>query len=139
MNKPTVKIITTLPAIGIPNDPIVVYNGNALLLCYETTHSNENYAVIRFDNVIEYCVRSINDEGLGKHKYAAYGLKFYSIHELDNIEETISWSALAAKYWIFCFKDRTVEVLGTAFNVIEKSYDMRKLNIITTDFINAGL
>jgi hypothetical protein len=135
MSVPTVKILTDLPNIGIPNDPIVLYNGKRLMLCYEISHSDGAYAVIKFD-AIEYMVTPINDEGLGKHKYAKYGLKWYEIHEIDNIEELTKWKVLTPKYWVFCFKDRTVEILGKKLEVVETACDSGKLRNVTNEFIN---
>lgn len=134
MSRPTVKILTDLPQIGIPNDPIVLYNGCRLMLCYEISHSEGKYAVIKF-NPIWYSVTPINDEGLGLHKYAKYGLKWYEIHEIGNIEELIKWHVLAPKYWVFCFKDRTVEILGTRLDVIEKACDRGELKNVMNEFI----
>jgi hypothetical protein len=134
MSKPTVKILTDLPKIGIPNDPIVLYNASKLMLCYEISLSDRNHAVIKFD-AIEFSVTPINDEGLGKHKYANYVLKFYEIHEIEGIEELSRWQALTPKYWVFCFKDRTVEILGTGLTIIEKACDSEKLKNVMTGFI----
>jgi hypothetical protein len=102
MSRPTVRILTDLPKIGIPNNPIVLYNGGRLMLCYEISHSDGEYAVIKFDP-IEYTVTPINDEGLGTHKYARYGLEWYEAHEIENIEEVIRWRVLAPKYWGILF------------------------------------
>lgn len=134
MSRPTVTILTDLPKIAIPHDPIVLYNGSTLMLCYEISQSEGEYAIIKFDPV-EYTVTPINDEGLGTHRYAEYGLKWYEIHEIENIEELSKWQALAPKYWVFCFKDRTVEIIGTELNVLEKACDSDKLKNLMDEFI----
>ena len=131
---PKIIICNDFPEIAIPNDPIVLFNGNKVLLCYETIPHNENYAIIEYSNIIEFKVTPINDEGLGKHPYAKYGLKFYSIHIIENTLETKRWSILGAKYWVYCFKDRTFEVIGCNYKIIELKCDRERLNDILSQY-----
>jgi len=136
MNQPKIRICDELPDIAVPEDPIVLYNGSKLMLCYETTSGDNTYAVISFGRIIEYKLTPINDEGFGKYKYAKYGMKPYSIHEIKNIDETLRWQISEPKYWVFCFKDRTFEALGTDLIVIKSSCDKITMEHIITDFFD---
>ena len=117
--KPIVRINTELPEIGIPDDPIVLFFQNEVLLCYELSPSDGFFAVLLFENPIQYSVTPINDEGIGNHRFAKNGLTWYTIHEITNIEETNKWKVLNPIYWVFTFKDRTFELLGREPKVLE--------------------
>jgi|JI8StandDraft_1071087.scaffolds.fasta_scaffold273970_1 hypothetical protein len=139
MTTPIITILKDFPEIGIPNNPIVLYNGGQLLVCYEISLTDNKFAVIEFEGMIEYKVTPINDEGIGKHKYAKFGLNWYSIHEITNIEEIDYWKSIKPKYWVFTFQDRTVEVLGTKINIVNNDCDVVKLKSIVSDFTNKYL
>ncbi len=118
---PTIIKNTELPKIGIPFDPIIMFLSNRLFISYEIPPSIGEFAVLIFDDLIEYKNTPINDEGIGSHRFAKYGLDWYSIHEITNIKETIYWKVLNPIYWVFTFKDLTFEILGSAPIVVERA------------------
>jgi hypothetical protein len=81
MSTPTIKINSVLPEIGIPFDPIILFFQGKVLLSYQLPLSTGNgkFGILIF-TPIEFKVTPINDEGIGKHKFAKYGLRWYSIH-----------------------------------------------------------
>ncbi len=120
MLKPTIKINTELPEIGIPFDPIVMFFSRRVFISYEIPPSKGKFAILIFKHAIEFKITPINDEGIGSHKFAKYGLHWYSIHEITNIEETERWKYFNPIYWVFTFKDRTFEILAEPPIVLEK-------------------
>lgn len=118
--KPTIKINTELPEIGIPFDPMIVYFSYKVFISYEVTPSKGKFAILLFEHPIEVKITPINDDGIGSHRFARFGLTWYSIHEITDIEETEKWKTRNPTYWVFTFKDRTFEILGSPPLVIER-------------------
>ena len=98
------------PEIGIPERPSVFSDSDSLWVAYETP--DRLHAVLEFLQVIDYWFSPINDEGLGQHPYARTGLRFYTVHEVEQSPEAQRWSAVGAKHWILTFKDNTLDVVA---------------------------
>lgn len=111
------------PKLAIPDMPATLSDSYSLWLAYETTSEPRGsvHAVIQFSDVIDYRQSPINDEGLGQHRYAASGLKWYEFNEVLNSEETQRWKALGARHWVVTFKDGTLDVIAVSAKVIAES------------------
>jgi hypothetical protein len=122
MARPHVVIWTEAPELAIPDMPAMLSDSSSLWLAYETTaeQHGEVYAVVRFGDIIDFHLSPINDEGLGKHPYAKFGLKWYSFNEIMDSREVAEWSALRPRYWVITFKDGTLDVLAKRATVIAR-------------------
>jgi hypothetical protein len=122
MSKPTASIWSQAPEPGIPEPPALITESNRLWLAYYRAADDEgSIAVVRFTDLIDHRLSSINDEGLGSHPYAGAGLQFYSFNELSGSPETVRWSVLKARHWIITFKDNTLDVIAASGEVIVQS------------------
>jgi hypothetical protein len=119
--KPKIILNKDLPEIGIPFDPICIFLSYKILIGYEIPPSKGEFAILIFEDIIEFKITPVNDQGIGSHRFAKDGLTWYSIHEVTQIDETEKWKVLKPIYWIFTFKDRTIEVLGSKPLVIQST------------------
>lgn len=79
MPTPRVTIWSEAPKLALPESPSLLVDSRSILLAYETAGTKKDtYAVVRFTDVIDHRLSPINDEGLGKHAYAKFGLEWYS-------------------------------------------------------------
>jgi hypothetical protein len=115
MSAPRVTIWSEAPELAIPDLPAVLADEGSLLVSYRAARG---YAVVRFEHLIDHRLSPINDEGLGKHPYAKYGLKWYSFNEVSDSKECLEWSVLRARHWVITFKDVTLDVLATGAGVV---------------------
>lgn len=115
MSAPRVTIWAKAPELAIPDLPSVLADEGSLFVSYRAARG---YAVVKFEHVIDHRLSPINDEGLGKHPYAKYGLKWYSFNEVSDSKESLGWSALRARHWVVTFKDVTLDVLATDASVV---------------------
>ena len=112
--KPYVSNWDKPPEIAIPNNPAFLSDCDDAWLAYEcVTDSDERmFSVIGFHDVIAFNLTPINDEGLGKHRYAKLALKWFAFNELHDTAETIRWSHPQSRQFAVTFKDVTIEVLA---------------------------
>jgi hypothetical protein len=115
MPSPSVTIWADAPELAIPEDPALLSDGSNLWLAYETVHEPRGhiYAAIRFLHVFDHRLSPINDEGLGKHPYSKFGLRWYSFNEVLNSPEAMRWGlVLGVRHWVVTFKDHTLDILA---------------------------
>ncbi len=107
------------PELAIPNNPAFVSDCKNAWIAYETASSDENiYAVVHFGGVIDMHLSPINDEGLGSHPYASFGLRFYEFNELFGTAEAKRWASLGVRHFVITFKDVTIDVVARTASVI---------------------
>lgn len=114
------------PELATPEAPALFYdaNRNDLWLAYAIARSSPaRYAVVRFTDVIDHRLSSINDEGIGKHPYCDARLGFYSFNELTGSAETKEWAALNARHWVVTFKDNTLDVIAAGAEVLARDLE----------------
>ena len=115
---------------GVPMPAIVLRNHTQLYVAYiisesEMAPSIEDYAVVRFDGVIQYTFGYPNDEALGGHPLYPAGLEVYAFNEVVNspyVHELGLRNAVCfpgtemlyqkLRHWIVTFHDETLEVIG---------------------------
>jgi len=117
MTSPKVILNREMPTIGIPEPPALFSDTSTLWLAYETD-TKGSFAVIRFSDVFDHRLSPINDEGLGEHPYAKFGLNFYSFHEIENSLETQKWAMLSVHHWVLTFKDNALDVLACFIEIM---------------------
>src|SRR4051812_3214030 len=117
---PHITTWSPAPKYCIPNDPALLADSRNLWLAYPTMAEprGEMYAVVRFDHVIGHRLWPVNDEGIGKHPYCKFGLKWYTFNEVIDSPEAIEWKALSARHWVITFKDNTLDVLAESAVVL---------------------
>lgn len=112
------------PAAGVPDPKIFVDDSNFILRY--ATH-NGKFAVVSFPMVKQFIFGSPNDEALNGHPLYKEGLKFYSVHEVENsswLDELEKQNAVHPqhnkksflqdmKHYIFTFHDSTLELAVT--------------------------
>jgi len=137
MNK--VKIIdwNEAPAMdaGAPM-PCVYSNESNLFVSYivstPTHEDDEEFAIVKFEGVLQFTFGYPNDEAFGAHPLYNLGLKFHSFNvvnnspylkELDKRNSSIfpdSKGAYCArfKHWVVPFHDETLEVVGSSVKFV---------------------
>ena len=119
MWSPKAKIWGPAPEPAIPNPPATFFDGSRLVVAYEIAPPKcGEHAIACFDGVIEFVLTSVNDEGLGRHRYANAGLQFYSFHEIVNATEVARYKALAPRMWVVTYKDNTLDVLARSLDFV---------------------
>lgn len=121
--RPHATIWHEAPVPAIPDMPATLSDASSLWLAYATTSEpcGSSYAVVQFADVIDHRLSPINDEGLGQHRYAAAGLKWYGFNEILNSEETQRWRTLGARHWVVTFKDGTLDVVAASAKVLTEN------------------
>jgi len=125
-NKDKVKILADWPQpeTGAP-EPSVYSNESKFVLRYFT--ARENTALIHFPLVNVFKFGSPNDEILSSHPLNEKGLKYYSVHIIENsswiasLEESNSVHSRhekalflkGKKHYVFTFHDSTLEIVST--------------------------
>ena len=113
------KVWKEAPELALPENPAIVSDCDRVWIAYETAHSEEGtFAIVLFSGVIDFHISPINDEGLGKHPYAALGLRFYTFHELFDTAETKRWSPVGGRQFVITFKDVTIDIIARQPEVI---------------------
>lgn len=121
MPSPIVVLLDSWPQPGSAPEALVFATETELLLRYYI--SQEEAAVIQFPLVRIFRFGSPNDEALGGHPLNKLGLKFYSVHQIENspwVAELERKNAVHprhdkerflkdAVHYIFTFQDSTLE------------------------------
>ncbi len=116
---PQAKVWQEAPKLALPENPAIVSDCDKVWIAYETAHSEEGtFAIVLFSGVIELHLSPINDVGLGRHPYAALGLRCYTFHELFDTAETKRWSPIGGRQFVITFKDVTIDIIARQPEVI---------------------
>jgi hypothetical protein len=115
------------PSMAVPPEPLVVAEHD-LMVVYRASpegDKKDQWVVARFEGYLQFTHGYPNDEALGAHPLAKYGLKFYDVFEvshsplIDELKKRNSVhprhsDALFAKdrHWVFTFQDETLEVIS---------------------------
>jgi hypothetical protein len=116
-----IKVRTDLPQPTVVAEPRIFADHSTLSIRYRT--SDETVAMIRFPLCSYVIFGAPNDEALGGHPLGKRGLKFYSVHEIENsslIQELERRNSVHPqhdrerylkdkKHYIFTFQDSTLE------------------------------
>src|SRR4051812_17560780 len=73
------------PSMAVPPEPLVVA-GRGLQIVYRATPAGDEedkWVVARFANYLQFTHGYPNEEALGAHPLAKYGLKFYDVFEVQ--------------------------------------------------------
>lgn len=111
-----------MPGLSISNDQLFV----AYIVSESPAKSDaEQYAVVRFDGVLQHTFGYPNDEALGGHPIYPAGLAFYAFNQILGSPYLGELGARNAKtfpgteahfadlkHWIVTFHDETLEVVG---------------------------
>lgn len=116
MNEILATIVSELPEPSIPEPPALFSDTSVLFVSYQT-RDYETFSIVKFNQVFDHWLSSINDEGIGKHPQVKAGLKFYSFHEIINSPKTSQCKILKLKHWVVTFKDNTLDVIGSSFTL----------------------
>jgi len=126
------------PKLAIPESPAILSDSRHLWLAYETTMEprREMYAVVKFDDVIDYRLSPINDEGLGEHPCISAGIKVYEFNEILNSPLTLKWAVLKGRHFVVSFKDETLDVVSKTAKVVANSLRSRNALTALMDFMS---
>ncbi len=133
------------PNSGSP-EPLVLANDTQLVIRYFTT--NEKIAVIIFPLCSIFKFGSPNDEALNGHPLSKNGLKYYSVHKVENslwISQLEKQNSVHPRHnterffknkhhYIFTFQDSTLELIANegefwkpAINVVNTEDEAKKI------------
>jgi hypothetical protein len=140
MPPPTVVLLDSWPQPSSSPEAIVFATETKLFLRYST--ANDESAIIQFPLVKTFQFGSPNDETLGGHPLAKLGLKYYSVHRIENspwiaeLERRNSMHPNHNKdrflkdtvHYVFTFQDSTLECV-----VNEGQFWAPKIQILLTD------
>ena len=115
-----VIILGDWPQPAVVSEPTVFADDTTVVLRYKT---NDGTAIIKFPLADTFMFGAPNDEALGGHPLSKKGLKFYSVHRVDNsswIEELERRNAVHPQHdrerfmkdkihYVFTFQDSTFE------------------------------
>ena len=124
VTSPQSSVWPDAPELAIPDLPALFCDSIDLWLAYAMAHTPQRrYAIVQFIDVIDHRLSPINDEGLGSHPYATFGLQFYAFNEITGSREAIKWSALQARHWVVTFKDNALDVVAGGAKVVARDVD----------------
>jgi hypothetical protein len=140
MPSPIVVLLDSWPQPSSSPEAIVFATETQLFLRYST--ADEETAVIQFPLVKTFQFGSPNDEALGGHPLTGFGLKYYSVHRIDNspwIAELEQRNSIHLKHdkerfiknavhYVFTFQDSTLECV-----VNEGKFWSPKIQILSSD------
>jgi hypothetical protein len=140
MSSPTVELLNSWPQPSTSPEAIVLATETQLFLRYATAE-NET-AVIHFPLVKTFQFGSPNDEALGGHPLAKFGLKYYQVHRIKNsplIAELEKRNSVHprhlkerflqdAVHYVFTFQDSTLECV-----VNEGQFWSPKIQVFSSD------
>lgn len=140
MPSPIVVLLDSWPQPSTSPEAIVFATETQLFLRYST--ADEETAVIQFPLVKTFQFGSPNDEALGGHPLSRFGLKYYSVHRIDNspwIAELEQRNSIHPKHdkerfiknavhYVFTFQDSTLECV-----VNEGQFWSPKIQILSSD------
>ncbi len=121
MKSPKITVLDSWPQPSSVSEAVLFATETQLFLRYLT--SNDGIAIIIFPLVKTFQFGAPNDEALGGHSLAKYGLEFYSVHLIKNspwIEELEQRNSVHPyhdqkrymediAHYIFTFQDSTLE------------------------------
>lgn len=121
MSTPIVVLLDSWPTPGTSSEVALLATDTKLCLRYFT--QKDEIVVIQFPLVNSFRFGSPNDEALGGHPLAQFGLKFYSVHRIDNspwLAELERQNAVHPSHnrsrfmtdlvhYVFTFQDSTLE------------------------------
>lgn len=125
MASPVVTVLDSWPEPSSVPEAVLFATETQLFLRYST--SGDETAIVHFPLVDTFQFGAPNDEALGGHPLAKYGLKFYSVHRIDNspwiadLEQrnSVHPGHNREKYfkdrvhYVFTFQDSTLECVVT--------------------------
>ena len=112
------------PQLALPNNPAFVSHCDTAWLAYEIAGDSIGlFAVVRFDGLIDFHMSPINDEDLGLHPHARFGIRPYEFNELFNTVETRKWTKLNARQFAITFKDVTIDVIARDAVVLHRGIE----------------
>lgn len=140
MQSPIVVLLDSWPQPSTSPEAIVFATETQLFLRYSM--ADEETAVIQFPLVKTFQFGSPNDEALGGHPLTKFGLKYYSVHRIDNspwIAELEQRNSIHprhdkerfikdAVHYVFTFQDSTLECV-----VNEGQFWSPKIQILSSD------
>ena len=127
----TIKEWTEPPQMdtGVPM-PVIYLDESGLFLAYivsrpELNEEQEEYSVVKFEEVMQYTFGYPNEEALSGHPLYESGLQFYAFNEIlespylaelghrnaKNFPGTES-HFLSFRHWLVAFHDETLEVIA---------------------------
>jgi hypothetical protein len=121
MSSPIVVLLDAWPQPSSAPEAVLFASETKLFLRYFT--SEDEMAIIQFPLVKTFQFGAPNDEALGGHPLSPFGLKFYSVHRIENspwIAELERRNAVHpshdkdrflkdAVHYVFTFQDSTLE------------------------------
>lgn len=115
------------PSMAVPPEPLLIADSE-LRVAYRASpalHEQEQWIVTSFARYLHISYGYPNDEALGAHPLAQFGLGFYGVFEVDNsplvqdidrrnaIHPRHAKGAFASiRHWIITFQDETLDVLS---------------------------
>ena len=140
MSSPIVVLLDSWPQPSSVSEALVFATETKFFLRYYI--SQEETAIIQFPLVKVFQFGSPNDEALGGHPLTPFGLKFYSVHRIENSP----WIAELEKrnevhpshdkerflkdtvHYVFTFQDSTLECI-----VNEGQYWKPRVKVLSTE------
>jgi len=124
MKPPTLVVLENWPQPHSASEAVVFANDSSLLLRYTT--ANDAIAIIKFPLVSIFKFGAPNNEALGGHPLCSKGLKWYSVHRVENspwIEELEKQNSVHHRHdkqrflenkmhYIFTFQDSCLECVA---------------------------
>jgi len=124
MNAPSVTLLDSWPQPSTVAEAVVHANERTLRLRYQA--QNESVAVITFPLVSIFQFGAPNDEALGGHPLTKLGLKFYSVHKVENspwVQELEKRNSVHPQHnrtrfmkdkvhYVFTFQDSTLDLVA---------------------------
>ena len=122
--------VTAVPIelVGTPSPAVVSEDSGSVWLAYHTHEPPEATAVLNFGGVFELRKGYPNDEGF--HPYSGRGLGCYGLFVVEDsprIEQIVQEQLVDSRrregwaknyrYWIYRFKETTIEVIGLSLHV----------------------
>lgn len=125
MSSPILVLLESWPQPNTTPEAILFVTETQLFLRYFTSH--EQTVVIQFPMVKTFQFGSPNDEALGGHPLYRFGLKFYSVHRIENSPWIVELERRNAGHprhnkeqfmrdavhYVFTFQDSTLECVVT--------------------------
>ena len=104
------------PEPGTTANPVVFYDSNDVLLCYEASgRAGSGNVVLKFAEVIDFKITPVNVEGLKDYRYR---IQPWTINEVVDAVEAEAWKVLEPRLWLISFTDTTIEVLFDAVTLV---------------------
>jgi hypothetical protein len=128
-----VSIIEDMPRFPTHAHPSIAYNGSDAWIAFEAQKQG-TFSVVVAENVFEYHIQPINDEGLNKHPLCSAGLRAWEFHLIENSLKTKEWKVLNQKHWIITFKDETHDIVAKELKIIEHSISAKSSLEAATKF-----